>query len=103
MRTVRSLAMATAVTLGGASALVVALPTAASAAVCSTSWSSAVSGSWTDASKWSAGVPGGASDACITVNGTYTVTLNGGGSANSLKVGGRPSASKAPPGSGTPR
>jgi len=55
---------------------------------CGTSWVGPVSGSWNDASLWSAGVPTGTSDACITVAGTYTVTIAGGVSARTLTLGG---------------
>ena len=61
----------------------------ARAATCDTSWSSAVSGNWNDASKWSAGIPTSSTNACITVNGTYTVTLPGvSESAKALTLGG---------------
>ena len=56
------------------------------AQTCSTSWAAAVDGAWTDASKWTAGVPTASSDACITVDGTYTVTVAGFG-VNSLTLG----------------
>ena len=59
----------------------------ASSAACTTSWASATSGLWNDATKWSAGVPDAADDACITVDGDYTVTLEGAGSAHSLTLG----------------
>jgi hypothetical protein len=39
------------------------------------SWKSAVSGDWGAPANWTAGVPAGNSDVCITVPGTYTVTL----------------------------
>ena len=44
---------------------------------CADSWKAAVSGPWSDGGDWTAGVPGeGAPVAvCITVAGTYTVTL----------------------------
>jgi uncharacterized repeat protein (TIGR01451 family) len=42
---------------------------------CTDSWAAAVSGAWDDASMWTAGVPGGDAVSCITVAGTYTVTL----------------------------
>jgi hypothetical protein len=45
------------------------------ASSCNDSWKSAVSGAWSAAADWTAGVPVGASDVCITVPGTYTVTL----------------------------
>ncbi len=64
----------------------VALPAAAflKAATCN-HWKDPVSGDWTDGTKWTAGVPPGASDlACITATGApYTVTLN----ANSTVAG----------------
>ncbi len=42
---------------------------------CNDSWKSAVSGAWSEGANWTAGVPAGTSDVCITVPGTYTVTL----------------------------
>jgi uncharacterized repeat protein (TIGR01451 family) len=42
---------------------------------CTDSWANPVSGAWDDASMWTGGVPGGSDVACITVAGTYTVTL----------------------------
>jgi len=42
---------------------------------CTDTWKSAVSGPWSGAANWTAGVPAGTSDVCITVPGTYTVTL----------------------------
>ena len=42
---------------------------------CNDSWKSAASGAWSVAANWTTGVPGGTSDVCITVPGTYTVTL----------------------------
>ncbi len=68
----------------------------ASAQACDT-WKSAVSGPWGTASDWSSGeVPGNAEEVCITVPGTYTVTLEpfadggrtvGGGTVKSLTIG----------------
>ena len=56
--------------------------------VCSISWDAAVSGSRTDASKWDpARLPDAADDVCIVVDGTYTVTVNGSRSVNSLTLG----------------
>ena len=77
--------------LGLAAALVawlVAMSASASAAGCSDSWTSASGGLWTDAANWSAGVPSSSSDVCITLAGTYTVTLEGGQNVNSLTLGG---------------
>jgi hypothetical protein len=65
---------------------------------CNDSWKSAVSGAWSAAANWTAGVPVGASDVCITVPGTYTVTLapwsvgtadpnHNGAAVNSLALG----------------
>jgi hypothetical protein len=42
---------------------------------CNDSWKSPVSGAWSSAGNWTAGVPDSSSDVCITVPGTYTVTL----------------------------
>lgn len=57
-------------------------------ASCVVSWAAAVSGNWTDASKWSpAVVPGDWADVCITVPGTYSVTIPGAARAASLVVG----------------
>ena len=60
----------------------------AEAAACTRSWALPVDGTWTDAARWSpAGVPGPTDDVCITLAGTYTVTLNGGRSIRSLTLG----------------
>lgn len=80
--------------LGAALLVVVALrattmPPALQAATCTKSWAAAVSGLWTDGSKWApAGAPAAGDDVCIGVDGTYTVTLDGTASVNSLTVGG---------------
>src|SRR6185436_4131802 len=43
----------------------------------SISWNSAVSGNWSDGTKWSGGIAPSVNDtAVITVSGTYTVTLD---------------------------
>jgi VCBS repeat-containing protein len=68
------------------------------AAVCTVSWKDPVSGSWNDPTKWSTGVVPGSQvvpetgmtkleDVCITVDGTYTVTLTGSRSVNSVTLG----------------
>jgi len=65
---------------------------------CNDSWKSAVSGAWSAAANWTAGVPVGNSDVCITLPGTYTVTLapwsvgtadpnHNGAAVNSLALG----------------
>ena len=46
----------------------------ASAQTCTTSWTAAAGGSWSTPGNWSAGVPTASSTACITLDGTYTVT-----------------------------
>ena len=70
--------------------LALGLVPSATAQTCTTEWTDAAGGDWTDAGKWSSGVPGVGDDACITLAGTYTVTLTGGGTVtlNSLTVGG---------------
>ena len=45
------------------------------AASCTDSWKAAVSGLWSAGASWSNGIPQGTDDVCITVPGTYTVTL----------------------------
>ncbi|MFN2468170.1 MAG: hypothetical protein ABR521_08605, partial [Gaiellaceae bacterium] len=69
----------------------VAIPDAR-AATCDTSWLLAVDGSWTDAARWTNGVPNAADPArdfaCVTLAGTYTVTLQTNGSAAGLTLGG---------------
>ncbi len=56
--------------------LLAVLAASASAQTCTTSWAAAVDGTWSDASKWTAGAPDAAATACITAPGTYTVTLD---------------------------
>ena len=58
------------------SAAAMASPNVASPA-CADSWKAPASGLWSVAGNWTAGVPGEAGPvaACITVPGTYTVTL----------------------------
>jgi hypothetical protein len=50
------------------------------------SWKSAVSGNWTTAADWSAGVPTSSNDVTIAVSGKYTVTINSADAANSLTI-----------------
>lgn len=49
----------------------------ATASTCTDSWASPVSGSWANPAMWTAGVPG-TGVACVTVAGTYQVTLPSG-------------------------
>ena len=61
---------------------------AAHAQTCSVSWVNAGGGAWTTGSNWSTGVvPGPTDDVCISLDGSYTVTLNGGATVNTLQVG----------------
>ncbi|MBV9311149.1 MAG: hypothetical protein JOZ73_09965, partial [Solirubrobacterales bacterium] len=56
---------------------------------CDTSWTNAAGGDWNTASNWDNGVPTGSSNACITLSGTYTVTIRGESvPANTLSLGG---------------
>ena len=56
-------------------------------ALCTDSWKGG-SGQWSNAGKWSTGaVPGTSDNVCITKHGTYTVTLTGLVSVNSLTLG----------------
>ncbi|NBC17994.1 MAG: T9SS type A sorting domain-containing protein [Bacteroidetes bacterium] len=54
---------------------------------CTTSWTNASGGDWNDAANWDNGVPGISDDACITLDGTYSVNMSG-FSVNSLTLGG---------------
>ena len=55
---------------------------------CTDSWKTATSGSWTTAGNWSTGVvPTSTDHVCITVAGTYTVTITGSASAGTLVLG----------------
>jgi hypothetical protein len=56
---------------------------------CTDSWKTAASGQWSVAANWSTGaVPTSSDNACITVAGTYTVTLTDGYSVSTLTLGG---------------
>jgi hypothetical protein len=73
----------------GTLALVSATPSSAANPTCTDSWKTAISGTWSTAADWSTGsVPTSTDVACINLTGTYTVTLNGGGSAGTLILGG---------------
>jgi fibronectin-binding autotransporter adhesin len=73
-------------------ALSLLTPSYAHASGCGDSWKNAESGSWFTGSNWSNGAPPTSEEeACITVNGTYTVTMtqnSGTVSVQSLTVGG---------------
>jgi len=54
---------------------------------CTNSWATANSGLWSNAGMWSAGhVPTATENVCITLEGNYTVTLNGFATVNSVTV-----------------
>lgn len=64
------------------------LATRADAQICTKSWAAPVSGLWTDPVRWNpAGVPTAADDVCITVDGTYSVSVRGMQAANTVTVG----------------
>ena len=70
--------------------LAVLMPAGALAASCTDSWAKAENGSWSTASDWSSGkVPGSGDEVCITASSAspYTVTLTGGVSVKTLKLG----------------
>ena len=55
---------------------------------CSKTWTTPEDGLWSDATKWTpAGVPTSSDDACITTDGSYTVTVAGAGDANHVTLG----------------
>ena len=64
-------------------------PAAAEAqAACTRSWTNPADGSWSDPTRWSpVGVPASTDTACIIVDGTYTVTVTGTPTVNTLTVG----------------
>ena len=67
-----------------------ALSASAQVSVCSVTWSNASGGLWNDGANWDTGtVPTDTDDACITLDGTYTVTNTTGAGidVNSLTVG----------------
>ena len=65
------------------------LLSANSAHAATVTWSGAVSGNWSDGSKWSSGVPPTADDdVAIVAEGTYSITLDTDPTVNSLLLGG---------------
>src|ERR1700728_1378642 len=57
---------------------------------CTDSWKTAASGDWLTAADWSTGVvPTSSSKVCITLAGTYKVTISGTASADTVKLGGK--------------
>ena len=67
--------------------LLAAMPLrAAHAQPCTTSWINGAGGSWYTAANWDNGVPGATDDVCITLDGTYTVTVSD-FTVNSLTLG----------------
>ena len=79
--------LAAAVVLGAGVLQGSSLTVPAHAASCTTSWASPVNGLWGDAGNWTNGVPDFSSVACITLDGTYTVVSNQGGTRQ-LVLGG---------------
>ena len=59
----------------------------AQAQTCDTSWGTPVDGNWTDATKWTAGVPSATTVACIEVDGDYEVSVSGTNKAKALVLG----------------
>jgi hypothetical protein len=56
---------------------------------CSRNWAAPVDGLWTDANNWTPnGAPAAGDSVCITVAGTYEVTLDNSATIKSLKLGG---------------
>src|ERR1039458_3802894 len=65
-----------------------ALAGGARAAGCTDNWTNTAGGAWSTATDWSEGtVPGLADVACITLAGTYTVTMSASASVGSLTLG----------------
>ena len=58
------------------------------AQACNKTWTSPVNGLWTDEANWTpAIVPGLTDNVCISVDGSYTVTLRGSSRVNSVTLG----------------
>jgi fibronectin-binding autotransporter adhesin len=78
--------------IGAILGLSVLVPAAARASGCTDSWTNTAGGSWFTGSNWSNGTaPTSKDEACITANGTYTVTMTQSSetvSVRSLTVGG---------------
>src|ERR1700683_414477 len=56
---------------------------------CTDNWKTATSGQWTAPGSWSTGVvPTSTDHVCITLAGTYSVTITGSASAGTIKLGG---------------
>src|ERR1700687_517646 len=56
---------------------------------CDVSWKAAANGNWSDGANWSTGAaPTSSQNACITLDGTYIITLHGSASVASLQLGG---------------
>ena len=76
--------------LAGALALLLLASPLTRAQACTTTWTNATGGAWNDAANWSgAAIPGPTDDACVTLDGTYTVTHTAGNAiaVNSLTLG----------------
>src|ERR1700681_4660075 len=89
----RRVGMAVAIAAASLSSVgVVSLVLAESSAatpICTDSWNTAVSGTWSDGTKGNNNVPPNSGDvACINLAGTYTVDLTSGASINTLELGG---------------
>jgi len=70
-------------------ALSASLGATAAAAIGVVSWLNPVDGNWSDGTQWSTGAPPGPNDTVmVTVDGTYTVTLDADASVPVLQVGG---------------
>jgi len=54
---------------------------------CTTEWREAVSGSWSDPTRWTTNVPGPSDNACVLVEGAYVVSVTGTQSVNSITIG----------------
>jgi fibronectin-binding autotransporter adhesin len=82
---------AAAAALAAALALTVFSPAAAHGTSCQDSWTNAAGGSWFEGADWTTKAPPSAGEeACITLSGTYTVTLTTGSTVTvkSLTLGG---------------
>jgi PKD domain/IPT/TIG domain len=85
-----SIARCVGIAIAAIFALALWAPTAAHASGCTDTFTNAAGGSWSTGSNWSKNAPPSAEEeACITENGTYTVTLSASSvSVKSLTIGG---------------
>ena len=98
----RRIGLSVALVVGGGGGLAVGLsatPAAAQSPTCTISWNNWSGGSWSTAADWTVTgggarrVPSSTDDVCITLPGTYTVTLSAAVAVNEIALGNTPANS----------